>query len=409
MDCNRHNYVYGFVINYMTKSEIKKAIGKKKKYKILYKSFGDYFNTIIVDTTSNKDIYFNEDHLIYNTGYSRDTIRYENIILVYSIKKKLDAEITHGSDPELFFERDGIMIPSTSVILQDTSLVTRDGFQVELHPIENRCRQVCASRIKDCIRHAKNYADTVGAKLSFNLSYTVNEDVWNRTDDTTKRFGCHPTMNVYEPLMERSDGLNEKFRAGGGHLHVGGLTPKEKKDLPTIVTLFDIVVGNTLVLLDRDPANVTRRINYGRAGEYRPKKYGVEYRVPSNFWLRHYVLFSLANALVRNAMTHYRNGDAKKVIRSVNLDNIRTAINTNDFDLALSNFKDYTKFLETTKIPYNCGISYLNYNKFIKWVMLSKPLSKLNIDTDKKITNHWVHLMPTMDEGFEVFIKKIKN
>lgn len=386
----------------MTKKEVKKAIGRNKSFAIVVKDiYRTYYRVLSVD--------FTDDRLRINSGWNMVEVMYKDIQKVYKYSVGDDASVTHGSDPELFFVREGVMIPSTSVLTHDTSQVTRDGFQLELHPRPQRCRQVASSGLKQCIIEARDYAVRNNLKLSYNLSYTVDNEVWNATDDKTKRFGCHPTENVHEPEMERGDGLNERFRAGGGHLHVGQLTLKERKDLPTIVTLFDIVVGNTLVLLDRDPANVTRRINYGRAGEYRAKKYGVEYRVPSNFWLKHYVLFSLANGLIRNAITHYRNGQHKKLLEIMNIDDVRRAINTNDFDLALENFKKYTEFLDTTGIPYQCGISYLNYKKFIRWVTSESPLSKFRFDLsdDEAVTNHWTTLSPMSADGFEKFIKNM--
>ncbi len=50
-----------------------------------------------------------------------------------------------------------------------------------------------------------------------------------------------------------------------------------------LVKQLDYFLGIPSLLLDKDEE---RRHLYGKAGAFRPKPYGVEYRVLSNFWLK---------------------------------------------------------------------------------------------------------------------------
>ena len=392
----------------MTKEEIKSKFSELKNTVVLIYLHDKYVYTI-ADSKNTFEIV--SDGIKYTRFYFIDRpnitiIPYDEIIKVCAKSENKETVVTFGSDPELFFVRDGVMIPSTAVIERETDNVARDGFQLELHPRSNTCRQSAASYIKDAITSAKYMADKAGAKISFDVAHVVSDDVWKSSPKELKRFGCNPTENVYEKNQKRVTGMREKFRAGGGHIHIGSLNEREKNDLGTIVQLMDIVAGNTLVLLDRDPANITRRKNYGRAGEYRPKPYGVEYRVPSNFWLKHYVLWSLASGLVRNAVILYRNGRAKELIELFNMSDIRKAINNNDYDLAKKNFDKYAKYLKDNEIIFTSGISMHNVDNFYRWLANKKPLSKLGRLTDQTIYNHWMNLYASGADGFEGFISK---
>lgn len=106
-----------------------------------------------------------------------------------------------------------------------------------------------------------------------------------------KTVGCEPDYCVWERAMnEKPDltGENETLRSAGGHVHIsfkiGDEIPEFPKHLPqmeTVVMGCDMWLGIPFVLLDQDKE---RRKLYGKAGAFRPKPYGVEYRVLSSHW-----------------------------------------------------------------------------------------------------------------------------
>lgn len=389
----------------MTREVFKEKLGKLRYFNIVYK---DPYNSQLCTRGyfDLQDCKLKKEYLLVS-GYFDSRFAYSDIVGVYGKNVDFDSSITLGADPELFFVKDGVMIPSTEVIKEETNLVARDGFQLELHPTSNTCRQVVANYIGMGLRTAREMATRAGATISFSLSHVVDDKVWKQSGKDLKQFGCHPTTNVHEADFKRPNGMRVKFRAGGGHIHVGGLTLVEKNDLDTIVKLMDIIVGNTLVLLDRDPANITRRKNYGRAGEYRPKDYGLEYRVPSNFWLKHYVLWSLATGLIRNAMTVYRNGNAEELLSRFNMKKVRDAINNNDYMKAMENFTTYSSFLREKDTYFQVGVSSYNVDKFMQWVIQDEPLKKLMIKNDATILAHWCGISAVTAQGFERFIESL--
>lgn len=86
--------------------------------------------------------------------------------------------------------------------------------------------------------------------------------------------GCDPDFNAWTGRMNSRPRPPAGLRSFGGHLHIEGGTVETIK-------ACDLTLGMFSVLVDPD---TERRKIYGRAGAFRPKPYGVEYRVMSNFW-----------------------------------------------------------------------------------------------------------------------------
>jgi len=95
--------------------------------------------------------------------------------------------------------------------------------------------------------------------------------------------GCEPDFNVYlEDFNPRPDMKDDPFlRSAGGHLHIGYDDSNDKIN-NLLVRYLDAYLGVPSVILDPD---TDRRKLYGKAGACRHKKYGVEYRTLSSFWL----------------------------------------------------------------------------------------------------------------------------
>jgi hypothetical protein len=97
-------------------------------------------------------------------------------------------------------------------------------------------------------------------------------------------FGCLPDNNDY--LGEQNDPV--EARPGECERHVGahiwiGYNDSDSETNRELVKAADLFLGVPSVLLDKD---CERRNMYGKAGSYREKDFGVEYRVLSNFWTR---------------------------------------------------------------------------------------------------------------------------
>lgn len=104
----------------------------------------------------------------------------------------------------------------------------------------------------------------------------------------TKVLGCEPDFNAYTGKPNKMPRTSEPFRTGAGHIHVGWTEdqiPNEEKhffDCCQLTKQLDATLYIMSLAWDWD---TKRRSLYGAAGAFRPKEYGVEYRVLSNAWV----------------------------------------------------------------------------------------------------------------------------
>jgi len=92
-------------------------------------------------------------------------------------------------------------------------------------------------------------------------------------------FGCEPDMNAWTRKQNpRPLSLDYTLRSCGGHVHIGA----PMKDVAAVMRRCDLFLAVPSVLMDRGQL---RKQLYGKAGAFRPKSYGGEYRVLSNFWV----------------------------------------------------------------------------------------------------------------------------
>lgn len=104
-----------------------------------------------------------------------------------------------------------------------------------------------------------------------------------------QELGCNPDYNAYSESMNEPPNGRVAFRTGAGHIHVGWTKEKDPDDLKHfedccfLVRQMDYFVGLRTLKFDTDNR---RRELYGKAGAFRAKPYGMEYRVPSSAWCR---------------------------------------------------------------------------------------------------------------------------
>jgi hypothetical protein len=129
-----------------------------------------------------------------------------------------------------------------------------------------------------------------GHELRFVPSVTFDKETFDASPDEAKELGCSPDYNAWEGKVNPppKDPDNPYLRTAAGHIHLGWTSdadcfdPQHVMNCRDLVKQLDWFIGGWSLKMDTDP---TRRRLYGRAGACRIKDYGVEYRVPSNFWV----------------------------------------------------------------------------------------------------------------------------
>lgn len=290
--------------------------------------------------------------------------------------------VIFGADPEGFFTNNQgrivgseLVIPKVLKDIYNYASVVRDGVQLEIHVQPDECREVLASNIEDAFRLIQKHLDQQeDFKFSFQSVIRMTPGEMNKLSAKSRQLGCAPSENIYN--ADAKIGVNPrtyKVRSAGGHVHLGIRSRKLKAEYPRIIRACDILLGNQAVLMDREPMMKLRRRVYGRAGECRPQKYGVEYRTLSNFWLRNEPLVSFVLAMARNAVSIIATTDGieceklnleKALFDYINLKKIIKAINDNDFDLAMRNFEGIERFI-IEHLPENiAGLNKKNVRTF---------------------------------------------
>ena len=324
------------------------------------------------------------------------------------LRRLAPVGLSLGCDPELFLvDAKGRVVGSERVLpanaQQGVGNVVTDGVQVELHPGPGSCREGLAGRISEALNVLRAYADTGTSetgplKVSFDQVVRVRKAELALLSPKAQNLGCGPSLSAYGTPPIEVNGLLYRRRSAAGHIHLdtGGTLVGQGShgvvDPVRAVQLMDIIVGNTCVLLEPDPLKAKeRRRYYGRAGEYRLPKYGLEYRVPSNFWLQSYPLMSLVTSLVRQAYyvavgpsMHKRSPttypasqfymDADEVLLgSISLDAVQEAINTCNKPLAWSIFREHIRPLLFDRISSYEGLHATNVDAFEAFA--EKPLT----------------------------------
>lgn len=350
------------------------------------------------------------------------------------LPKVLDISPMLGCDPEFFFKQNGEIVGAEKFIPKEgisqntyipttgpSAIVSKfiiDGVQAELNPRPNTCRANLANEIRECFKTLKKEMDKKGKEFTVDFSRAVEIPKKNlmELDEKSRKFGCMPSKNIYNTVsgikLANVDPEEYRIRAAGGHIHIGkgnnGLTRATVTKHEQTVELLDIIVGNTCVLIDRDKANIERRKVYGRAGEYRLPEHGLEYRTLSNFWLTSYPLMSLVFGLTRLAvqlMADDRHETYYKAFTSaVKSNNIHTAINNNDFDLATENFSAIESLImEVSNENSRHAINKANMKEFYYFIdIIQKHGMEYWFPQDPMA--HWTSLGDCHNGGFFDFL-----
>jgi len=200
-----------------------------------------------------------------------------------------------GADPELFLKKKGVFYSGFGVIPGSKSLpypvnrgaVQVDGMAVEFNILPAENRESFSENIQEVLKILRNMVP-VDFDLAIESVAYFEKEYFKSQPRECKLLGCNPDYNAYTEEMNIPPNPRKPIRTAAGHIHLGwgeGIEPNRGhfNRCFTLTKQLDFLLGIPSVVLDRGEE---RRKMYGQAGCFRPKQYGMEYRVLSNFWLK---------------------------------------------------------------------------------------------------------------------------
>ncbi len=202
---------------------------------------------------------------------------------------------TIGADPEVFVKRYGKLSSAYGLIpgTKDDPFIVKNGaVQVDGMALEFNIDP--AATLEQFQKNMSTVLDQMtkmvpGYELFIQPVADFGFDYINGQPKEAKELGCNPDFNAYTMKPNPRPDADTPFRTASGHIHIGWreepVDPQDATHLEAcqvLVQALDLYVGLPLMCLDPDNR---RRQLYGKAGAFRPKSYGLEYRVPSNVWI----------------------------------------------------------------------------------------------------------------------------
>lgn len=202
-----------------------------------------------------------------------------------------------GADPELFmvhpdngtFVSAHGRVPGTKAepFKVPNGAIQVDGTALEFNIDPAATVEQFVSNIKSVRKTLESYVPGYNVVAEPVALYDMDYFTWE-VPSHAKELGCDPDFNGWTLKKNpRPDPDGQSMRTASGHVHIGWtndqkLTRDHFIECARVARQMDYYLGVHSLLWDQD---ATRRLLYGKAGAFRPKPYGMEYRVMSNRWL----------------------------------------------------------------------------------------------------------------------------
>ncbi len=212
-------------------------------------------------------------------------------------------DILIGADPEVFVSKDKKfhsaynLVPGTkkAPFPVPNGAVQVDGMALEFNIAPANSQEMFLHNIESVLSTLK---EMVPKEYKIENAASVKFDRLHMDVQPKEALilGCDADFDAYNEEQSPPPIAPKTMRSAGGHIHIGWTNnedPMESSHFLSccqIAKQLDFFLGIPSMLLDKD---VNRRELYGRAGNFRPKPYGMEYRVLSNFWIfdKEYIKF----------------------------------------------------------------------------------------------------------------------
>lgn len=250
---------------------------------------------------------------------------------------KLDFITSRGSDPECFLRdnESGEIVSAIDILKRDKHepIDLGDGVATYYDNAMMEFTIAPAFSKEEFIKSFKSAFDKLSIFLSkeYGNRYSMDIRASHEFNDIhmehpeAKKIGCNPEFSADEVNMITPPDFSGNLRSSGGHLSLGRQDfDKVDESAPlmdfdgriNLVKLLDYYVGVPFTLVDNDPTSLARRNIYGSPSSHRPKPFGLEYRVLSNYWISSPTLVGLVYDLSEFAVHQLVNNKHEQIFNT---------------------------------------------------------------------------------------------
>lgn len=234
------------------------------------------------------------------------------------------SDLLIGADPEVFVRVGTQFVSGHNIELgskdmpQETEhgMVQNDGTALEFNVYPSSTRKDFVKNTRAIMKDLSSIVEKVVPEAELCAVPTVHfgREYLHSLPREVQALGCSPDYNAYTGEENPLPNIQAPFRTGAGHVHLGwtnGASSSGQSGIDHfrrcagIARELDYFLGLPSLLWDKDE---DRRALYGKAGAFRPKHYGVEYRVLSNAWLVNDELIGLVFNQSKKAYTTFMGG-----------------------------------------------------------------------------------------------------
>jgi len=201
---------------------------------------------------------------------------------------------TIGADPEVILvDSNNTPVPSTG-LLGGTKRhpvpipgggMQEDNVLAEINPNPADNEEDFINNVTTCLQSLKDHAENLGLSVSIIAGAMFPENILEHSQ--SRKFGCHPDYNVWTLKKNVMLFPEDSYRVCSGNIHIGCDRLRQNPEyMIRVVKALDAYVGLPLLKELGTEESYKRLEYYGKWGSYRSTRYGIEYRVPDNSWLK---------------------------------------------------------------------------------------------------------------------------
>ncbi len=254
-----------------------------------------------------------------------------------------------GADPEVFVKKnDGAYISAWKMVdgtkekpqPVNGGALQYDGMALEFNINPTDSEALWEANITRVMGELEKHIPP-GTRLAIDPVAHFGKEYMALQPEEAKILGCEPDFNAYTGDINNPPDADADFRTAAGHAHFGWTKdmpidfPPHFRECMAIMKQADAALGLPLMIIE--PDNIRKEL-YGKAGAFRPKPYGAEYRVSSNFWLSSKELRSFVFNMAQKLTEDFFNG-----IHYFD-DSVQNIINNNDKKAAVNFLKNKNLF-----------------------------------------------------------------